>query len=153
MEQRMSIDEEDMPVETSEHRRVPYDYPIFPWMGHFPPVPVDRFPSLTGPIVHEGFVPDDEEMVDGVHGHSFGNENRASAPAYEDFATTGLAPRVIDTNDFELHNTPPRFRQFEETDEDDSIASSRDREDSHMSDGYYYRYVILSISLYVFVLT
>jgi hypothetical protein len=45
----------------------------FPWMGHYQATPVEAFPTLHGPIVHEGFVPDDDGGI------SLGNRAEDSA--------------------------------------------------------------------------
>ena len=71
----MNIDDQRTPP---DDRPEPYsDSSAFPWMGYYPPVPVERFPSSTShhPIVYEGFVPDDEEMLDESYG--IGSEDAA----------------------------------------------------------------------------
>lgn len=91
------------------------DSSAFPWMGHYSPVPIERFPTSTShhPIVHEGFVPDDEEMMDEPYG--IGSKHGAGVHTGE--ASRFVAYENVDYND-----------HFNSSDYDDKDSVSSDKE-------------------------
>jgi len=106
----------------------------FSWMGQYQARPVEAFPTLHGPIVHEGFVPDEDIRVD--LDNQVGYNAHWSAPAssntvYQTQFTGGLGDYL---------NGTPRFLGVEdrgeasldtsshEDDGDDSSASEHDSE-------------------------
>lgn len=91
------------------------DGSALPWMGHYPPVPVERFPTSTSrhPIVHEGFVPDDEEMMHEPYG--IGAEDAAGVHPGE---TSQFGP-------YENANYDDNFN-FSEDEDEDPVLSDRD---------------------------
>jgi hypothetical protein len=85
----------DVQPENLAQPEVQEGHSAFPWMGHYQATPVEAFPTLSGPIVHEGFVPDDDGGI------SLGNQAEyspiwsASGPVRPIFQT-GLAGRLGD---------------------------------------------------------
>ena len=65
----------------------------FPWMGHYEATPVEAFPTLPGPIVHEGFVPDDDGRISLGNQAEYSSIWSAPGPVSPIFQT-GLAGRL-----------------------------------------------------------
>jgi hypothetical protein len=55
----------------------------FPWLDKYQPVPADALAARLAPIVHEGFVPEQDELAS-PSGHALRNYRRPSFRAAED---------------------------------------------------------------------
>ena len=64
----------------------------FPWMGHYQATPVETFPTMNGPIVHEGFVPDDNDGIDLDRLAGYTRDWSVSSPAS---STPAYRPRFL----------------------------------------------------------
>ena len=76
----------------------------FVWMEDYQPIAVDAFPTLQGPIVHEGFVPEEtaneahvENRISRISG--FMNHSRSRTPTND---LQGLA----ETTQYSQYNSP-----------------------------------------------
>lgn len=132
MEERMDIDDGDMRPVRSEYPEPFGNSAAFPWMGQYQAVPVESFPTSHGAIIHEGFIPDDEELLpNGL----LGNGIDEAARMYDDLSTTNLADRFADPNGFRsLDETPPRFVGLRGPGDDESSNYSDEDDGSLLSD-------------------
>jgi hypothetical protein len=64
MENRGAASDRAMHPEDPEQRESYNGNSAFSWMGQYQVRPVEAFPTLHGPIVHEGFVPDEDMRMD-----------------------------------------------------------------------------------------
>jgi hypothetical protein len=136
MEREGTPNDQDMQPESPE-RHGPYGgTSAFPWMGHYQATPVEAFPALHGPIVHEGFVPDDDNGMD--------LENRADysanwpAPAsptlmYQPQFRSGLVDHLPDRDTARSPSEAARFATIEDRD-GSSLDEFSDDNDSFGSD-------------------
>ena len=108
----------------------------FPWMGHYHATPVEAFPTLNGPIVHEGFVPDDEGGI------SLGNRaeystNWSASGSVSPVFQTGPEGRLSDQlTDYALPRSPnemDRYPMFDGRDGRTLDQFSEDYNDSSVS--------------------
>jgi hypothetical protein len=137
MENAGAPNDHDMLSESPE-RQEPYGGPsAFPWMGHYQATPVEAFPALHGPIVHEGFVPDDDNGMD--------LENQADytanwpAPAsptlmYRPRFRRSLVDNLADRDPPRSPSEVARFAMVEDRDGGSLDEYSDDNDDSSVSD-------------------
>ena len=55
---------QDMSSGDLERRESYPDPSAFQWMANYQALPVEAFPTLNGPLVHEGFVPHEDDEMD-----------------------------------------------------------------------------------------
>jgi hypothetical protein len=127
----------DIQFENTE-RSEPYEgSTAFPWMGQYQATPVEAFPTLRGPIVHEGFVPDDDDVIDlenQVEYTATWPAPTSSTPIYRHRFTGSLVDHFTDDGSPQSPRETPRFGSFENRDGDSLDPSSDDDQDSSMSD-------------------
>jgi hypothetical protein len=111
----------------------------FSWMGQYQGRPVEAFPTLHGPIVHEGFVPDEDMRMDLDNQADY--NARWSAPASSNTVcrtqfTGGLGDYLGNRGSSQNSNGTPSFLDVENRDEASPDPSSHedDDDDSSVSD-------------------
>ena len=98
----------------------------FAWIEGYQPVAVDAFPTLQGPIVHEGFVP--EQRID---------EDRVEHEISENSDFASHSRSGIPTHDLQGHAETTQYSQYNSPDPPDSESAEEDYHgSSEDSDGY-----------------
>jgi hypothetical protein len=121
-------------------RQEPYEgTSAFPWMGHYQSTPVEAFPTLQGPIVHEGFVPDDDGGMDIGNQVDYAADWSASVlasyrPGYQPGFTGSLDDQFTDHHSPRSQSETARYAAFEDRDGDSLDQYSSDDNDSSLSD-------------------
>ena len=108
----------------------------FSWMGQYQPRPVETFPTLHGPIVHEGFVPDEDTGMD--LDNQAGYNSHWSAPTssntvYHTRFAGGLGDYLSDRGSSQNLNETPIFLGVENRDEASLDPSSQEDDDDDSS--------------------
>jgi hypothetical protein len=122
-------------------RRESYDGDsVFSWMGQYQARPVETFPTLHGPIVHEGFVPDESTETDldnqaGYHAHW--SAPASSNAVYQTRFTGGLGDYLSNRGSSQNPNGTPTVLGVANHDEASPDPSSHedDDDDSSASEG------------------
>jgi hypothetical protein len=109
----------------------------FSWMGQYEARPVEAFPTLRGPIVHEGFVPDEDMGMD--LDNQAGYNAHWSAPAssntiYQTRLTGGSGDYLSNRGSLQNLNGTPRFLGVEDRGEASVDPSSHEDDDDDDDD-------------------
>lgn len=139
MENGGAAGDHSMESETPErYEPEPYDgAPAFPWMGQYQATPVEAFPTLNGPIVHEGFVPDDDDGMDLEDQTDYTGDWSAPASSttvYRRGFAGDLRDRFTSRHSARSPNEDPRFVGLGDRDGDSMDSSSDYDNDSSVSE-------------------
>jgi hypothetical protein len=108
----------------------------FSWMGQYQVRPVEAFPTLHGPIVHEGFVPDEDTGMDLDNQADYNAHWSAPASSntvYQTQFTGGLGDYLSNRGSSQNLNGTPQFLGVENRDEDSLDPSSHEDDDDDSS--------------------
>ena len=105
----------------------------FRWMGQYQGIPVEAFPTLDGPIVHEGFVPHENDGTDPDNQANFIADWLApipSSPLYQSRFTGRVDGQLSDRSPARGPGGPSGRPRSVSRDEDSRDASSDDDEET-----------------------
>jgi len=108
----------------------------FSWMGQYQVRPVETFPTLHGPIVHEGFVPDEDMRMDldnQANYNAHWSAPASSNTAYQTQFTSGLGDYLSNRGSSQNLNGTPSFLGVESRDEASLDPSSHEDDDDDSS--------------------
>jgi hypothetical protein len=118
-------------------QREPYNgNSAFSWMGQYQVRPVETFPTLHGPIVHEGFVPDEDMGMDldnqaGYNAHW--SAPASSSTVYQTQFTGDLGDYLSNRGSSQNLNGTPSYPDIENRDEASLDPSSHEDDDDDSS--------------------
>jgi hypothetical protein len=139
MENEGAASERAMQPGNPERRESYNDNSAFSWMGQYQARPVEAFPTLHEPIVHEGFVPDEDMGMDPVNQASYyahWSAPASSNTAYQTQFAGGLGDYLSNPGSSQNLNVTPRFLGVEDRDEASPDPSSHedDNDDDSVSE-------------------
>ena len=127
MESGAAASDHNTHTEIPERGEAYHGTSAFPWMGQYQATPVEAFPVLHGPIVHEGFVPDENDRMD-LDNEADYNVNwsvpTSSTSLHQPRFTGSLGDHSIDRGSHRSLSETPRFVGFEDSHEGSHDSSS-----------------------------
>src|ERR1700733_3354035 len=136
MENGETASDRAMPPGDPEQRESYNGNSAFSWMGQYQVRPVEEFPTLHGPIVHEGFVPDEDMRMDldnQANYNAHWSAPASSNTAYQTQFTSGLGDYLSNRGSSQNLNGTPSFLGAESRDEASLDPSSHEDDDDDSS--------------------
>ena len=124
MENRGAASDRAMQPGNPEQRESYNGNSAFSWMGQYQVRPVEAFPTLHGPIVHEGFVPDEDMGMD-LDNQADYNAHWSAPASSNTVYQTQFTPSFLGVENRDEASLDPSSH---EDDDDDSSVSEDDDE-------------------------
>src|SRR5436305_3151592 len=129
MENEGAASERVMQPGNPERRESYNDNSAFSWMGQYQARPVEAFPTLHEPIVHEGFVPDEDMGMDLDNEASYHAHWSTPASSYQTQFAGGLGDYLSYPGSSQNLNGSPGFLGVEDREEASPDPSSLEDDD------------------------